>query len=209
MSDRVTPDESAREPSDLLGAGRLAFSTPVREYPPLADKKATTLLAVIGVMVTVVTLFSQSLDAHVEGAGAIVWLTRAVLLAWFVLALLCAWHAYVCLTLSMPHRSGQEPHSLAFYQNIAELPPAAYEREVREMSHSRALRDMLVYEYTVASLSAAKFRSIERSVRFLCLAFGVWIILMLLLVFSPTSDPGPSAMTQPAQTSGASASPKR
>jgi hypothetical protein len=50
------------------------------------------------------------------------------------------------------------------------------------MSHRRALRDMLLYNYSLAVLSAETFR--YRAVRFLCLAFGCWIFLMLALARS-------------------------
>ena len=56
------------------GAARLAFFTPVREYPPLADRKASVLLAANGLMVTVLLTFSGAIEvdrhrARIAGLG--------------------------------------------------------------------------------------------------------------------------------------------
>jgi hypothetical protein len=167
----------------LLGPARLAYFTPVREYPPLGDKKASTLLSVDALMITVTTLFSHRLADLIHGGDAAGWLTRGLLVVWFVLMLGSAWNAFVALTLPIPNPElpGHEPNSLAFFKNIAALPLAAYEQELRRMTHRRALRDMLHYNYSLAILSVDKFHYIQRAVKFLCLAFGCWVFLMLAL----------------------------
>lgn len=190
MSNAVSLDDFDRETILLLGPARLAYFTPVREYPPLADKKASTLLSVTALMITVVTLFSARITLLVHDESVIGWLFKLLLVGWFVLMVGCAWNSFVALTLPIPNPQlrEHEPKSLAFYKNIAPLPLRDYEREVRAMSHRRALRDILHYNYSLAVLSTDKFRFIKRSVDNLCLAFGVWIFLMLLLAIGPRHD---------------------
>lgn len=176
-------EEIDRETLRLLGPARLAYFTPVREYPPLGDKKASTLLSVTAVMITCVSLFSSRLEMLLHGYDFLGWFTTVVLVSWFAVLLLCGWNAYVALTLPIPipPLPDHEPQSLAFYKVIAATAPEDYEREVRGMSHGRALRDILHYNYSLATLSVAKFRAIQRSVRYLCIAFSLWIALMLLI----------------------------
>jgi hypothetical protein len=183
MSKQILPLDADSETLQLLGPARLAYFTPVREYPPLGDKKAAMLLSVNAFMITVTLLFSHRMAELVHRVDPLAWAGRAVLVVWFACMLICAWNAFVALTLPIPSPDlpAHEPDSLAFFKNIAARRYGQYEEELRAMSHRRALRDMLHYNYSLAVLSAEKFRYIRRAVRYLCLAFGCWIFLMVAL----------------------------
>ena len=110
------------------GAARLAYFTPVREYPPLADRKASVLLAAYGLMVTVLFTFAGPAEAILVGPrrwAAI--LLATVLVPLSLLILSGAWYAFRALTRPIPPM----PDSLAFYPHIAALAPDQY-REASE-----------------------------------------------------------------------------
>ena len=163
-----------------LGPARLAYFTPVREYPPLADRKAVALLAADGLMATVLLVFSHRIAALILGrpspAG---WLTAAILATLSSLVLIGAASAFAALTLPTPPM----PDSLAYYPHIAALAPEEYRRRVRALGHREALRAMLDYNYALATLSVRKFRLVERSVACLRRTFELWVVLLVLVAF--------------------------
>jgi hypothetical protein len=168
-----------REPDDAPpGAARLAYFTPVREYPPLADRKASVLLAANGLMVSVLLGFSGAIESIVEGPHR--WaalLVVAALAPLSALILLGSWHAFLALTRPMPPM----PESMAFYPHIAALSLGDYRDRVEGFDHPRAVEAMLHYNYSLATLSVAKFRLIDRSVARLRATFELWMVLLLLI----------------------------
>jgi hypothetical protein len=100
------------------GAARLAFFTPIREYPPLADRKASALLAAYGLMVTVLLTFSKAIEAIINGPNALAsYFLLGILIPLSVLILRGAWYAFHALTRPIPPM----PDSLAFYPHVAAL----------------------------------------------------------------------------------------
>jgi hypothetical protein len=161
-----------------LGALRLGYFTPVREYPPLADRKASALVAAYGLMVTVLLFFGGPIEAIIEGPDPIeAYATAAVLAALATLILVGAWNAFRALTRPIPPM----PTSLAFYPHIAALPLDAYRAAVCGLDHDRALRAILHYNYSLATLSVAKFRLVERSIRCARGTFALWMLLLILI----------------------------
>jgi hypothetical protein len=172
--------EDADETGDesLLGAARLAYFTPVREYPPLGDRKAVALLAADGLMASVLLVFSGRIGAIILGkVQPLAWLTGGVLATLATLVLIGAWNAFAALTLPTPPM----PDSLAYYPHIAALSPEEYRRRVRSLGHREALRAMLHYNYSLATLSVHKFRLVERSVSCVRGTFELWIVLLALV----------------------------
>jgi hypothetical protein len=168
-----------REIERLLGPARLAYFTPVREYPPLGDRKAVALLAAFGLMTTVLLVFAGRIGAMVErGWGSpLAWLAGAILAALVSLVMVGARYAFAALVLPIPPM----PDSLAFYPHIAALTADEYRRRVLALDHPRALRHMLHYNYSLATLSVAKFRLVERSFRCVRATFELWIALLVLI----------------------------
>ncbi len=200
MQASTQEEDLDRETEKLLGSARLAYFTPVREYPPLGDKKASTLLSVNAVMITVMTVFAPRWEQLVSGTDAVAWITGTVLVAWFFCMLLCAWKAFAALTypIPLPEPDGEDHPSLAFFKIIAPLTPEKYEQLLRGMSHRRALRDILLYNYSLATLSIRKFKAIQQSVKFLCLAFLFWIMLMVLVAAGGKKESSSPAKPEPA-----------
>jgi hypothetical protein len=178
------PDDGVPRPDDrddvraLLGPARLAYFTPVREYPPLGDRKATVLLGANGVMVSVLLFFSGSMGRIVEGPSPWrAWLVVLVLGPLAVLLLLGAWYAFRALTKPTPPM----PQSLAYYPDIAALTLEEYRRRLLAVDHRGAMRDMLHYNYSLAVLSVKKFRLVERSLFCSRATFELWVLLLLMI----------------------------
>ena len=162
------------------GSARLAYFTPVREYPPLADRKASVLLAAYGLMVTVLLIFSKPLEKVLSGPDRrSTWLVVAVLMPLGTLILLGAWNAFRALTRPIPPM----PHSMAFYPHIASHPLETYREKVRGFDHSQAVVEMLHYNYSLATLSVLKFRLVDRSIAYGRGTFVLWILLLVLVIF--------------------------
>ena len=70
--------EDDREVERLLGPARLAYFTPVREYPPLGDRKSLTMLTLNGLMMTVMYLFAEEIHAVLHGNLVVKWLAIVV-----------------------------------------------------------------------------------------------------------------------------------
>ena len=161
------------------GAARLAYFTPVREYPPLADRKASVLLAAYGLMVTVLFVFAGPTQAILIGSRHwAAYLLATVLLPLSTLILCGAWYAFRALTRPIPPM----PDSLAFYPHIAALSPELYRERVKELDQDRAVAAMLHYNYSLAILSVEKFRLVERSIACARATFELWMLLLLLVL---------------------------
>jgi hypothetical protein len=161
------------------GVARLAFFTPVREYPPLADRKASALLAAYGLMVTVLLAFSETIESILTGPNPLATLLLlAVLLPLCVLMLLGAWNAFRALTRPIPPM----PDSLAFYPHIAALSLGSYRDRVKGLDYRSAVTAMLHYNYSLATLSVAKFRLVERSIASARSTFELWVVLLLMIM---------------------------
>ncbi|WP_435010759.1 hypothetical protein P12x_002037 [Tundrisphaera lichenicola] len=160
------------------GAARLAYFTPVREYPPLGDRKASALLTAYGLMVTVLLTFSQDIGSIVSGENR--WaavLLLGILAPLAVLILIGAWYAFLALTRTIPPM----PNSLAFYPHIAAQPLGGYLDRVKSLDQSSAVSAMLHYNYSLATLSVLKFRLIDRSIACVRATFKLWVVLMLMV----------------------------
>ncbi len=161
------------------GAARLAYFTPVREYPPLADRKASVLLAAYGLMVTVLFVFAAPTEAILLGPRPwAVLLMAAILLPLSGLILSGSWFAFRALTRPIPPM----PESLAFYPHIAGLSPELYRERVKGLDHDRAVTAMLHYNYSLATLSVEKFRLVERSIGCARATFELWMLLLMLVL---------------------------
>lgn len=179
----MTPstDTASHDPrlDAVIGPARLAYFTPVHEQPTLADRKAMFILAASGLILTVLLFFSQSLERLVWGVGrpanqAIVLLLVCVVAA----VLIAARTAYSAYTRPLPPM----PPTMAFFRNVAAAESVeAYAAALEPYDHPSALRDVLHYNYSVATLAADKFRLVNRALSCLRVAIPLWMLLLLIL----------------------------
>lgn len=159
---------------------RLVHYTPVRQYPSVADGKATALLGAYGLILSTLLFFSHSLGQIVKGPR--LWeatLVMMILAPLLLLVLAGIWLALRTLTMPLPHTL----HSLAFFQQIAMRDLDGYREEMRLVSHQQGLRNLMEYHHAIALLCAEKFRVVEQSVRCMRGVFFLWLLLMLRLIF--------------------------
>ncbi len=161
-----------------LGALRLAFYTPVREYPPLADRKATILLAANSLMLTVLLFFSGAVERLFR--EGIIWLNILGALEVGCLGFLLAfgsYQAFKALVIPFPKLTD----CVTFYGDIAAMPLEEYRRQARGVDYPEALRAMLRYNHAVSVLCVTKFRHVDLSTRCVRATFELWIILIVMI----------------------------
>lgn len=164
----------------LLGALRLALCTPVREYPPLGDRKAVSILSINSLMLTVVVFFSGELTAHLHNDTLLAAAESVAAVVGFAISAFAAClFAFRALVLPMPPM----PDGLAFYKHIAARSFETYKAEVYATDDRTILRQMLDYNYTLSILSREKFRLIGQSIRFSRLAFILFGVVLISFVF--------------------------
>ena len=73
------------------------------------------------------------------------------------------------------------PRTFAWFRDVAGGSSDDYARGMLALDHPAALRQMLHYNYSVASLAARKFRLVNRSIRCLRIAIPLWMLLLLAL----------------------------
>ena len=162
----------------VLGPARLAYFTPVHDQPILADRKAMFILGASGLMVSVLLFFSHPLGMLARAAGAAASLLVLALLACVgALVIVSAVVAYFAYTRPLPAM----PDTLALFRNVAARSPGQYRDQMLGLDHPAALRGMLHYNYSVASLAARKFRLVNRSLACLKVAIPLWMLLLLAL----------------------------
>ena len=64
---------------------------------------------------------------------------------------------------------------------MSERSPENYVAAMHALTHRRALRDMLHYNYSVATQAAGKFRLVNRAITCLRVAIPLWMVLLLVL----------------------------
>ena len=171
-------DSSPAPAAAVVGGARLAYFAPVHEQPTLADRKAMFILGASGLMVSVLLFFSHSLDTLVRSSSGVV--SAAIYLALLcvgTLVLTAAVTAYYSYTRGLPAM----PPTFAWFRNVAQTSLADYSLRMLDLDHPAALRQVLHYNYSVASLAARKFRLVNRSIRCLRVAIPLWMILLLVL----------------------------
>lgn len=164
----------------MLGPLRLALCTPIREYPPLADRKAVSILTINGLMLTVTVFFTGAINdqVHVDALFVAV-LTIATAIAFALSAFAACIYAFRALVYPMP----PTPDGLTFYRHIAQRPREEYVAEALTIDDHALLRQMLDYNYTLAVLSQVKFQLIGQSIRCSRLAFILFGLVLVSFVF--------------------------
>jgi hypothetical protein len=153
------------------------YLTPVGDFIHSADAKAGTILAVLGIMFTLLARFGPWLDDMIRGTG-MVRVGTVVLVAGFAGAALGA-VAQAFRTISP--RFPPAPPSLAFFGDIAKLAPDEYVDRATALGAAGALAERLKYNHTGSRIILLKFRQLRRALRFFELAAVCWLLLVAML----------------------------
>ena len=162
----------------VLGPARLAYFTPVFEQPTLADRKAMFILGASGLLVTVLMFFAPSLQTLARSASRPATLVLLASVGCVIaLVLMAALTAYFAYTRPLPPM----PPTLALFREVSAKDPDAYVAAMHALDHRQAMREMLHYNYSIATQAAAKFRLVNRSIVCLRVAIPLWMVLLLVL----------------------------
>ena len=174
---RPAANHAAEDDTLLLGAARLAFYTPVLDQPSLADRKATFLLTMTGLVATTLFLFVPQAAAVISGPNRITGLTLAVLSSVLVGLLLgaarYAYSGYVSPMAGSPNPT--------FFRHVAGQDLPQYIDELRGASLRSAVEAILHYNHAAATQAANKYRSVDRAQWYMRLAIPVWMAAMLMI----------------------------
>jgi len=174
----VSDASQEAEVRKLVGAARLAYFTPVHQQPPLADRKASFLLTASGIIVTVLLIFSGAIERMVRSPYWVAsFLVLGLLFALLGAMVIAAWFAWRAFGLRIPPM----PPSHAFFNDIAREPFDAYSRNVKEIDHRQAVREMLHYNYSLATQAAIKFRLVNRAFACFRIVIVLWLFLLLMI----------------------------
>ena len=177
VSSDASPDADARLAS-VIGPARLAYFTPVHDQPILADRKAMFILGASGLMVSVLLFFTQSIEKLSHSGGTFASAGLDVLLALVIVPVLfAAVNAYRAYIRPLPPM----PDTLAWFRTVAARPADDYRTQILALDHPAALRDMLQYNYSVATQAAQKFGLVNLSLACLRVAIPLWMILLLIV----------------------------
>ncbi|HEV8604830.1 MAG TPA: hypothetical protein VGQ99_05660 [Tepidisphaeraceae bacterium] len=170
--------EDREEIARLSGAARLAYFSPVQQYPPLADRKGAFLLAASGLLVTILFLFSSAIGRMMHDQHRVVGLGILALLGLLaVLLLISGWNAWLSFVAPIPPM----PESAANFRDIARGSMEEYSLRLREMGHAEAIRAMLNYNYSLAMQGATKFRYVQRAMGCFKVALVLWMVVLMLI----------------------------
>ena len=158
-------------------AAALAFRTPLQEHAPAADTKAAAILTAQGIMFTLLAKYGTHFQGMLAGRGFEKFLLIALLSAFAILSLWSIFQAFLTISPRFP----AAPPSLAFFGDIARLSREDYVSRVSSMSHEEALEQILIYNHTLALICVEKFRHLGKGVKLFRVAFGCWLVLIVLI----------------------------
>ena len=174
MSTLDTKDSS----SEIPGA-TLAYLTPIGDFIHSADAKAGTILAVLGIMFTLLARFGGWLDATLRGGGSrVLTVVTVALLALFAVAAL---GAVVQAFRTISPRFPKAAASLAFFGDIAELTQPQYVSRATSLAPDAALAERLNYNHTGSRIILMKFTQLRWALRLVEVAAVCWLLLAGLL----------------------------
>ena len=172
----TTSSEPLDVPPANPAAARFAAFAPMNDQPALADRKATFVIAAGGLLLSTTLLLITPLGQYVRPEF---WpsLTLGLAFALTCVLLIGIRIAYRCYAMPVPVR----PANPLFFQNIAAGSMPNYADTLRAATDRDALRDVLDYNYTMASLGLVKFRLAGQALLCLRVAIPLWMLLLIVI----------------------------
>jgi hypothetical protein len=158
------------------GATRFASFTPMNDQPGLADRKATFVIGAAGLLLSTMMFLIMPLEQFVR-PGFWPGLTLVLAFCLACVTLLGIRIAYRCYTLPVPVREANP----LFFQNIAAAQESAYGASLASASERDALRNVLDFNHTMATLGLAKYRLAGQALLCLRVAIPMWMLLLIVL----------------------------
>jgi hypothetical protein len=176
--DPVPPTPSAGDGE--IPCATMVYLTPIGDFIHSADGKAGTVLAVLGLMFTLLARFGPWLDLMVHGRSRAMTVLALALVSVFALAALGA-VVQAFRTIS-PRFPKSEP-SLVFFGDLARLTPEQYLARARSLGTDAALAERLKYNHTGARIILLKTAQLWWALRFFEVAALAWLTLATVLAW--------------------------
>jgi hypothetical protein len=166
------------EQSVEIPCATLVYLTPIGEFIHSADGKAGTILALLGLMFTLLARFGSWLDAmfHAGSTGQMI-ATLALVGAFAAASLGAVVQAFRTISPRFPKTTP----SLAFFGDIARLSPEQYLARAAELGVAQALAERLKYNHAGARIILLKTQQLRWMFRWFELAALCWMGLALFL----------------------------
>ncbi len=161
---------------DLTPANSLAFRTPLQEHAPAADTKAAALLTVTGIMVTMLARYASQLMSILRGGDAAAFAGLTLVVAFIAASVIAVAQSFRTISPRFP----EAVPSLAFFGDIAGLGREEYVRRVESLSEEQALEQILNFNHTGSVICVLKYAQLRIGIRAFKVAFGCWLMLMLM-----------------------------
>jgi hypothetical protein len=166
--------------AEEIPCATLVYLTPIGEFIHSADGKAGTILAVLGLMFTLLARFGSWIDTMFRTGGRVEVLATAVLVGAFVGASLAA---VVQAFRTIWPRFPKSASSLAFFRDIARLSPDQYVSHATGLSASQALAERMKYNHTGARIILLKTQQLWWMFRWFETAAACWMAVAILLAW--------------------------
>jgi hypothetical protein len=169
--------DPAPAPPDAPPSATLVYLTPVGDFIHSADAKAGTILAVLGIMFTLLARFGPWLDDMLRGGGWTAPATACLVGGFAGSALGAVVQAFRTISPRFP----AAPPSLAFFGDIARLAPEEYVARATALAPAEALAERMRYNHTGSRIILLKFRQLRWALRFFESAAVFWLLLVAML----------------------------
>ena len=170
----TNPSTTAPDPP----AAWLAYRTPIQDFVHSADGKSAGILALLGIMFTLLARFGDRINLMMREHMAWTVVTGVLLFAFGLLSLGAVIQAFRTISPRFPKA---EP-TLAFFSDIAQLSREEYVRRVEALSPDQAMAQMLAFNHNGATILVEKFRQLNRCLRLFELAAVTWLALMACVI---------------------------
>ena len=177
----TVPPPRARPPLPYdVPAAPLVYLTPIGEFIHSADAKAGTLLAVLGIMFTLLARFGGWLEITLRGGSTLLAGIAVALLGGFAAAAL---GAVVQSFRTISPRFPKAAPSLAFFGDIARSSAEEYLARATTLNAEQALSERLKYNHTGSRIILLKFAQLRWAMRYFELAAACWLLLAAVLAW--------------------------
>jgi hypothetical protein len=161
-----------------IPAATLVYLTPIGEFIHSADGKSGTILAVLGIMFTLLARFGGWLEMTLRGESRMLATVTIILLVGFAASAL---GAVIQAFRTISPRFPKATPSLAFFGDIARTGAEAYHARATSLSAEEALAERMKYNHTGSRIILMKQAQLWWALRYFEAAAVSWLLLAAVL----------------------------
>jgi hypothetical protein len=147
----------------------------------MADTKAAVTLGGAAVLATVATLDTQLLGRLFDPSGTLLEHLRAVLV--LIMFGLLLWSVANALISTLPATPRPKRSNLFYFVSIRDMTEEAYRQAFLKQTPQEVEAAIFNQVHVLAGITYHKFALVRRGLYLLVIAFSIWLLIHLLLVF--------------------------